>query len=190
MQEEQRNLVQNGPAPAPGRSGLLHLALVLARIHHARLLGIDANGVMALPGVARVMTARDVRGTNRLFAPQGTPHSLNRGFEQPVICDDTIRRYGDIVAVVAANTRPVAREAAARIKVACRPLRAMLNFAEAARPGAPSVHEGIPNVFMEQPLYKGQDPRPVIEGAACAVEAAFSTTREPIDAMRYKICIS
>lgn len=179
MQEEQRNLVQNGPAPAPDRSGLLHLALVLARIHHARLLGIDANGVMALPGVARVMTARDVRGTNRLFAPQGTPHSLNRGFEQPVICDDTIRRYGDIVAVVAANTRPVAREAAARIKVACRPLRAMLNFAEAARPGAPSVHEGIPNVFMEQPLYKGQDPRPVIEGAACAVEAAFSTTREP-----------
>ena len=77
------------------------------------------------------------------------------------------------------STASCVREAAARIKIACRPLRAMLNFAEAARPGAPSVHEGIPNVFMEQPLYKGQDPRPVIEGAACAVEAAFSTTREP-----------
>ena len=64
--------------------------------------------------------------------------------------------------MVAANTRPVAREAAARIKIACRPLRAMLNFAEAARPNAPPVHEGIPNVFMEQPLYKGQDPRPVM----------------------------
>ena len=160
-------------------AGTLHLAVVLARVHHARLEGLDLAEAEAMPGVVRVLTARDVKGSNRFFAPQGTPHSLNKGHERPVICDDKIRRWGDIVAVVAAATRQQARDAAARVKVRYRELPPALTFEEAVAPGAERVYDDVPNVYMEQPLYKGADPRPLLADAAFVVEGSFSTTREP-----------
>lgn len=62
-----------------------------------------------MPGVVNVVTAKDVKGTNRLVAPQGTVHSLCDGLDRPVICDGVVRRYGDVVAVVAATGRDKAR---------------------------------------------------------------------------------
>lgn len=45
-----------------------------------------------MPGVVNVVTAKDVKGTNRLVAPQGTVHSLCDGLDRPVICDGVVRR--------------------------------------------------------------------------------------------------
>lgn len=159
--------------------GTWHLAVVMARRHHARIVRLDCTEALAMPGVIRVITAADVRGTNRFVAPQGTARSLCHGLERPVLCEDVVRRYGDIVAVVAAADRRQARAAAERVKVEYEDLPAVLDFVEAAAPGAPRVHDDIPNVYMEQPLYKGDDPRAVMAGAACVVEGHFRTTRQP-----------
>lgn len=64
---------------------------------------LDTAEAQAMPGVVNVVTAKDVKGTNRLVAPQGTVHSLCDGLDRPVICDGVVRRYGDVVAVVAAT---------------------------------------------------------------------------------------
>lgn len=157
----------------------LHLAVVMARTHHARIKNIHCDDAQRMPGVVRVITAKDVKGTNRFYAPQGTVHSQCHGKDRPILCDDKIRRYGDIVAVVAAYNRDQARAAAKAVVVDYDPLPAVLNFVEAVVQGAPQVHEDLPNIYMEQPLIKGQDTRPLFENAYCAVEGSFSTTRQP-----------
>lgn len=67
--------------------GTLHLAVVLAKREHARIRALDTAEAQAMPGVVNVVTAKDVKGTNRLVAPQGTVHSLCDGLDRPVICD-------------------------------------------------------------------------------------------------------
>ena len=46
--------------------GALEIAVVRSPHAHARILGIDTASAAAMPGVAGVMTAKDIRGTNRL----------------------------------------------------------------------------------------------------------------------------
>ncbi len=157
----------------------LHLAIVQAGVHHANILGVDCSGAEAMPGVAKVITARDIRGTNRLFAPMGSPYCYNDGKDHPVICDKKVVRWGDVVAVVAANTKAQARAAAERVKVAYDELPAYLTFMDAAAPDAIRIHEKAPNVYIEQPLFKGEDTRKVFDESPHTVEGSFYTTRQP-----------
>ncbi len=130
-----------------------------------------------MPGVVNVVTAKDVKGTNRLVAPQGTVHSLCDGLDRPVICDGVVRRYGDVVAIVAATGRDKARAAAERVRVEYEPLPAVMTFMEAAAEGAFPIHENTPNIYMEQPVYKGEDTQGLLEHAAHTVEGSFGTSR-------------
>ncbi|MDY4093485.1 molybdopterin cofactor-binding domain-containing protein [Cloacibacillus porcorum] len=159
----------------------LHLAVVQAKVHHANILGIEYNEAENMPGVVKVITAADVKGSNilRLIPPLGSPHYYSDGLDHPIICDKKIFRYGDVVAVVAAHTRKQARMAAEKVKVIYEELPAYLTFMEAAAKDAIRVHEQSPNVYIEQPLFKGGDTREIFKTSEYSVEGSFSTTRQP-----------
>lgn len=157
----------------------LHLAPVITRVSHARIKGIDDSEALNVPGVVKVVTAKDIKGTNRHALPISHPRSDASGLEWPVICDDKINRYGDIVAVVAADTREHAREAAKLVNVELELLPEYNNGIEAVLPDSISIHEGEPNLFMRWPVRKGKDTREVFPKADNVVEGSFHTTREP-----------
>ena len=90
---------------------MLYAAPVLSDQAHARILAVDASEAMKLPGCVKVYTGKDVP-CNRV----GYLH------DHPVICDDKVRFYGDIVAVVAAETEEIARRAARLVHVEYQPL--------------------------------------------------------------------
>ena len=159
--------------------GTLHLAPVITRVSHAKILGIDDSKAMKISGVVKVVTAKDIKGTNRHALPISHPRSEASGLEWPVICDEKINRYGDIVAVVAADTREHAREAAKLVKVDLELLPEYGNAIEAVLPDSISIHAGEPNLFMRWPVRKGEDTREVFPKAAHVVEGSFHTTREP-----------
>lgn len=159
-------------------SGTAHLALVLAHVYHANIKSIDTSAADAAEGVLHVFTAKDVKGTNRMNSPKGSPYHLGDGQDHVVICDRKVHHYGDVVAVVAAETRELARAAAALVKVEYEELPAYLDFMQAAQPDAVQIHEGTPNVYAEQPLFKGEDTRRIFETAPYVVEGSFSTTRQ------------
>ncbi|MDY0222453.1 MAG: 2Fe-2S iron-sulfur cluster-binding protein, partial [Desulfobacterium sp.] len=46
--------------------GSLHMALVQAKVSHANLISIDTAEAEKMPGVAKVLTHRDVKGKNRI----------------------------------------------------------------------------------------------------------------------------
>lgn len=160
-------------------AGTLHLAVVMAKIPHGRIKAIHMDEAVRMPGVVRVITAKDVKGTNRFCVPQGAVHSACDGRDRPVICDDIVRRHGDIVAVVAAHSREQARAAAEKVVVDYEMLPACMTFMEAARKDAPRLFAQYPNIYIEQPVYKGDDTRDLFAGAAHVAEGSFSTTRQP-----------
>jgi xanthine dehydrogenase molybdenum-binding subunit len=113
--------------------GMLYGATLRAAHPHARILSIDTAGARALPGVYAVLTHRDVPGRNR--------HGLVI-HDWPVLCDDKVRYLGDAVAIVAADSPEIARQALTRIEVAYEPLPTVASAEQAREPGAALVHEG------------------------------------------------
>ncbi len=116
-------------------AGMLHGAVLRAAYPHARILSIDTAEAKALPGVHAVLTYQDVPGRNR--------HGLVYQ-DWPVLCDDKVRYLGDAVAVVAADTPEIAREALKHIRVEYEPLPVVASAEQAREPDAPIVHEEWP----------------------------------------------
>lgn len=157
----------------------IHLAVVQPGLNHARIKGIDFSEAEKMPGVVKVITAKDVKGTNRIMLPVAHPRSKADGFERPIIADEKVFRYGDIVAVVAADTEEHARAAAKKVKLDLEELPAYMTYLDAVAPGAMEIHEGTPNEYLRMPLFKGEDTRDVLDTSEYVVEGSFYSTSQP-----------
>jgi aldehyde oxidoreductase len=93
-------------------TGAAELAAVHSPHAHAVIRSIDISDALKMPGVIGVMTAKDIRGTNRLKMVEP---------DRPVLCDTKVRYIGDPVAAVLAETREQAAKAAHAVKVDCGP---------------------------------------------------------------------
>jgi len=112
--------------------GMLHAVPVYTEHVHARLVAVHTGEARRQPGVAAVITARDVPGEVRFG-------QIIRDYR--MLVDDKIRCHGDVVAVVAAETREAALAAARLVRVEAEPLPPVLDPEAALRPDAPLVHE-------------------------------------------------
>ena len=158
---------------------MVEIAAVHSTEYHAIIKSIDASAAKKMPGVIGVMTAEDIKGTNRIriFAP-----------DWPVLCEDKVRAYGDPVAIVAAKTREQARAAAAAVKVTYEKLKVMLTPEEALAKDAIQIHPHSPNLCWQQPLIKG-DAAKALKEAAAAVEGDFSTQMNHQAALEPENCV-
>jgi len=170
--------------------GTLFGAVVQPRIaHHAKILSINTEEAEKMPGVYKVVTAEALKATgasNVLAEGQLHERSTVMQASRHVLCDDKIFRYGDVVAVVCADTRANARAAAAKVTVEIEKLPEMTSYLEAVMPDAVRVHDDTPNIYCVQPLLKGaaleQDAdavREIIDNAPNVVEGSFYSTRQP-----------
>ena len=112
-------------------TGMLHGALRVADLPHARIRRIDTTAARALPGVHAVITAADV------------PEVRYGAFlkDRTLFARDVVRWEGDLIAAVAAATPEIAAQAAALIDIDFEPLPALTDLEAAMRPDAPLVHE-------------------------------------------------
>lgn len=166
-----------------------HVAIVQPKLaHHAKILKIDSEEAMKMPGVSMVITAKDLKaagGTNIIAEANFHERSTVRLPSREVLCENIIYRYGDVVALVVADTKEQARAAAAKVKVEIEKLPEYLSFLEAAMPDAQNIHEDTPNIFCKQPVLKGaglEEPAKVasiIEESPYSVGGSFYSSREP-----------
>ena len=160
--------------------GTAYLAVVLAGVHHAKIISIDTSEAEKMPGVYKVMTAKDVKGSNMHPIPQIIPRMKANGvLNFPIICDKTVNRRGDVVALVAADSEERAREAAKAVKKNFELLPSYMSYPEAVVPNAIQLQEELPNFYMELPLYKGEDTADLFDDAPIVVEGSFHSSREP-----------
>lgn len=125
--------------------GMLHAKVLRSKVAHAVLKNIDTSKAEKLPGVAAVLTSKDIPGSNRIGIIMK---------DEPVLVDDKIRRYGDALAVVAADTERIAEEALNLIKIEYEELPLVTNVYEALKKDSPKVH-GDTNLLTTRSLVKG-----------------------------------
>lgn len=144
--------------------GMTHAVIVRSPYAHAKINGIDASAALALPGVLAVYTGADiVKSEFGGVVPVGWLLPNLKTPEHPILATDTVRHVGDGVAVVVAEDRYLARDAADLVEVDYEPFDAVTDPAAALEDGAPLVHADVPgNLAFDWEL-----------GDAAAVDAAF-----------------
>jgi carbon-monoxide dehydrogenase large subunit len=151
--------------------GALHAAFVRSTLAHARIVSIDAELARAMPGVVGLYTAADFDIRRFTF---GT--SVQRAYARPVLANDVVRFVGEEVAVVLAETRAGAMDAAEAILVEYDPLPAVVDPLAAIEPDAPLVFpDAGTNVAFERSWpYRGKD---ALAGSDVVVKARFVNQR-------------
>ena len=160
-------------------AGTLRLALVQAKVSHARILSIDSDEAARMPGVVKVITSKDIQGKNRITGLITFPTNKGDGWDRPILCDEKVFQFGDALAIVAADTEAHARAAAEKVKVGLEELPAYMSAPAAMAEDALEIHPGTPNVYYQQKRAKGQDTRPLMDSAAYVVENEYYLQRQP-----------
>jgi len=113
------------------RDGLLHAEFVRSPMAHGRILGVDTAEAAAAPGVVAVFTAQD------LSLPAHHDFIvLNPELPRPPLATDRVRFVGEPVALVVAESKAAAVDAAELVDVDYDPLPAVVDPEDALAPDA------------------------------------------------------
>jgi carbon-monoxide dehydrogenase large subunit len=122
---------------------MLHAAFVRSPLAHARVAEVDREGALELPGVVAVLTVHDLDGLARpLRARKSSPGYYECDTE--ILARDKVRFTGDQVALVVAESRYLAEDAAEAVQVEYEPLQPVLTLEQALADGAPAIHDEVP----------------------------------------------
>ena len=157
--------------------GQAYAAMVRSPHAHARIKRIDTAKAKAMPGVLGVFTGADVRADGleplphsavpstkfdmKLGPPAGRSLFIGPNVLMPA---DKTRHVGEAVAMVVAQTRAQAMDAAEAVEVEYEELPFVLHSGDALKPGAPAVwDEAADNVLIDTQF-----------GDKAATDAAFA----------------
>ena len=117
---------------------------------HARIVSIDTAVAVAVPGVLAVLTGADWENSGYGDLPTGAGQKRRDGSPlyvppYPALVADRVRRVGDYVAFVIAETKDQAKDAAELIDVEYETLAHIASTADAAQPGAALVWDDCPD---------------------------------------------
>lgn len=148
---------------------MLHAAILRSPFAHARIGSIDVAGAASSPGVALVVTGREVHEhCPFLHTDIGAPDIFNP--DRPLLAVDKATFAGEGVVAVVAASRYLAEDAVEHIEVDWDPLVPVLDAVSALADGAPQVHESVPgNCFSHRKVALGDVPG-ALGGAHLVIE--------------------
>ncbi len=123
-------------------AGVSHAVIVRSQIAHGVIRGIDVEAARALPGVDAVLVAADFGDDIPVLPLRLAPITGVERFLQPPIARHKVRYVGEILAIVLAETRALAEDAADLVVVDIDSLPAVVDTAGAER-GDVILHEDI-----------------------------------------------
>src|SRR5437899_8986883 len=111
--------------------GAVYAVFVRSTLAHARIARIDTEQAVAMAGVAGVFTAAD------LTIPPIGSGAVSTVFARPILATDVVRFVGEPVAVVLAETREQAADAAEEVLVDYDPLPVVVDAERAMEASSP-----------------------------------------------------
>jgi CO/xanthine dehydrogenase Mo-binding subunit len=120
--------------------GMAHATAVRSPFPHARIRAVHVDDALKVPGVLLVLTGADLAADPDVHPYYGNPRP-----DQPALAIGKARYAGEPVAVVVAETAAAAAEAAPLVEVDYEELPYVVDALEAARPGAPVIHDDWPD---------------------------------------------
>jgi len=133
---------------------MLHGRVLRSPYPHANIMSIETNKAENFAGVKAVLTHENVPDWMT-----GTPRHVR-------VLDRRVRFVGDGVALVAAETEEIAKEALGLIHVEYEELPAVYDVEEAIRPDAPQLYEAFPGNLLplDVPVFGPKTLREVVLG--------------------------
>ncbi|MDN5925663.1 MAG: xanthine dehydrogenase family protein molybdopterin-binding subunit [Hyphomicrobiales bacterium] len=130
--------------------GMKHAAFVRSPYAHADIKKIDVKAAEAMPGVIGVLTGKQLKGDGignlicgwMIHSKDGSP--MKMGAWSPLAVD-RVRYVGDAVAIVVAETKGQARDAAEAVEVVYKEKKAVTDAVQALKKGAPQLHPEAEN---------------------------------------------
>ncbi|MBO6717982.1 MAG: xanthine dehydrogenase family protein molybdopterin-binding subunit [Rhizobiaceae bacterium] len=125
--------------------GMKHAAFVRSPYAHADIRKIDIKAAEKMPGVIAVLTGKELKADGignlicgwMIHSKDGSP--MNMGAWSPLAVD-RVRYVGDAVAIVVAETKGQARDAAEAVAVSYKEKKAVTDAVAALKSGAPQLH--------------------------------------------------
>ncbi len=159
--------------------GMKHAVFVRSPHAHAQIKKIDVKQAQAMPGVVAVLTGKELKADGignlicgwMIHSKDGSP--MKMGAWSP-LAFDRVRYVGDAVAIVIADTKGEARDAAEAVEVTYKELKAVVDAAKALEKGAPQLHpEADGNLIFDWEIGDAK-------ATDAAIKAAHHVTRMKI----------
>jgi carbon-monoxide dehydrogenase large subunit len=149
--------------------GQAHAAFVRSNISHGIIRSVDVSAASGMPGVIAVITGQDLVAAGvgpipplSIFTGRGGQTMF--AAKMPVLAADRVRYVGEPVAVVVAETKHQALDAAEAVVVECDQLPTVCDVGRSMAPDAPQVWpEAVGNIALDWE-----------DGDAAATDAAFA----------------
>ena len=122
------------------RTGMAHAAFVRSTVARGRISGLDVSQARRAPGVIAVLTAAEINSRTHMSGRGPTDRTPRR-----VLADGDVRYVGDPIAMVVAESRYLAEDAAELISVDIEPGDPVVTAAQALAEGSPRVHPELPD---------------------------------------------
>ena len=128
--------------------GMVYAYILRSPYAHARIKSIDTSKALAMKGVVAIYTGKDFENINGV--PCGWQVNFKNGEtmrepKHPLLVLDKVKHAGDGVAMIIAESKGIAVDAAEEVEVKYEVFKAVTNPREAAKPDAPKVHDEFPD---------------------------------------------
>ncbi|MDW8370099.1 MAG: xanthine dehydrogenase family protein molybdopterin-binding subunit [Geminicoccaceae bacterium] len=169
--------------------GTLHAVVVRSPIAHGILRAVDTSEAASAPGVHLVLTGRDLEEAGygplpcaiALVSRDGRPMIVP---PFPALATDRVRWAGQPIAMVVAETRAQALDAAERVRLEIEPLPAVVDLEAAIRPEAPQLFAEMPgNLAVDWWWGPQEEVERAIAGAAKVVRLRVVNNRVVVNPM-------
>ncbi|HSC91472.1 MAG TPA: xanthine dehydrogenase family protein molybdopterin-binding subunit [Gaiellaceae bacterium] len=153
--------------------GALHVAFARSLAAHARIGGLDLGAALAVPGVAAILTGDDLADVGPLPAI-GVEGAWLAPAAHPVLARGKVRYAGEAVALVAAESRAAAEDAAELVQVDYDPLEPVVG---ARTGGGVPVHDDVPDDVLLRWARRAGDPDAAFASAPHVVRRSYRIPR-------------
>jgi carbon-monoxide dehydrogenase large subunit len=137
------------------RPNQLYAVILRSSTAHGIIKSIDTEAALALDGVHAVLTAKDFGNTVPRIPLRLQPLPQLETFHQPVVADGKVRYVGEPIAVVIAESQPIAEDALEHIGLDIEPLAPVANRAHAEAKKSLLFEEHGSNVAITWKAFKG-----------------------------------
>jgi CO/xanthine dehydrogenase Mo-binding subunit len=136
---------------------MLHACFVRSPHPHARVVSVDIAAARRAPGVAAIFTAADINPKCEPLVGVALHRPGHRSPPQRLLAAERAVWQGQPVAVVVAESRAEAEDAAELVAIEWEPLPAVGDQLQAIAPSAPVIHAELgDNVAFDFSLEKGE----------------------------------
>jgi carbon-monoxide dehydrogenase large subunit len=157
---------------------MLHACFVRSPHPHAKVISIDTTAATAAPGAVAVLTAAEINPRCEPFVGVALHRPGHRSAPQRLFAAERAVWQGQPVAIVLAESRAEAEDAAELVEIEWQPLPAVADQLQAIAPGAPAIHPELgDNLAFAFALEKG-DPAKAFAEADLVIDEELRFERQ------------